>query len=95
MTKDVEVLHQTIEGLRAELETAKAFHDVAVAERNMAQVSVTALRLELEELTRHISRRNRAIQAALATWCPRHPGGDGADGETYELCHRALRGEGR
>ena len=32
----------------------------------------------------------RALRAALGTWCPRDPGGDGADGETYRLCIEAL-----
>lgn len=32
----------------------------------------------------------RALECALAVWCPRgDPGGDGADGETWALC-RAL-----
>jgi hypothetical protein len=32
----------------------------------------------------------RALRAALNTWCPSDPGGDGADGETYRLCCEAL-----
>lgn len=31
-----------------------------------------------------------ALRAALETWCPRDPGGNGADGETYRLALEAL-----
>ena len=37
-----------------------------------------------------IRQLRRALQAALGTWCPRDPGGDGADGETYRLALDAL-----
>lgn len=37
----------------------------------------------------------RAVRAALGAWCPRDPGGDGADGEAYQLCMAALEGRGR
>lgn len=32
----------------------------------------------------------KALRAALAVWCPKDPGGDGADGDTYHLAKRAL-----
>jgi hypothetical protein len=39
---------------------------------------------------KHVERLRFALQAALATWCERDPGGDGADGETYHLCRDVL-----
>lgn len=38
-------------------------------------------------------RLRRALEVALAVWCPRDPGGDGADGETYRLVKNALAGK--
>jgi hypothetical protein len=35
----------------------------------------------------------RALRAALATWCPHDPKGDGADGDTYRMAHAALQGK--
>lgn len=32
----------------------------------------------------------KALRAALATWCPHNPGGDGADGDTYQLVSEAI-----
>lgn len=32
----------------------------------------------------------KALRAALATWCPHNPGGDGADGDTYRLVCEAI-----
>jgi hypothetical protein len=52
---------------------------------------------EAERLLRQVweteHQLRRALRAALNVWCPRHPGGDGADGETYELCRDALKGD--
>lgn len=36
------------------------------------------------------ARLRRALRAAIETWCPRDPGGDGADAETYRLVLDAL-----
>lgn len=33
---------------------------------------------------------HHALRAALATWCPNDPGGDGADAETFRLILQAL-----
>jgi hypothetical protein len=43
------------------------------------------------KLKAEVERLRRALRAAVLVWCPRHPGGDGADGETYELCIEALK----
>lgn len=46
------------------------------------------------QVVRDVQNVVKALRAALATWCPHDPGGDGADGETYALCKKAL-GEAR
>jgi len=58
-------------------------HDVdaelAIVERSLAEIR-----------KRH-KRAARALRAALMTWCDgRRPGGDGADGETFDLCQAAA-----
>lgn len=52
-------------------------------ERRAAEQERDQLRVQLKTC-------KRAIGAALGTWCPYDPGGDGADGETYHLCVAAL-----
>lgn len=45
---------------------------------------------EVGTLRGQLASARHALQAALNVWCPRDPGGDGADGETYQLVKRAI-----
>ena len=42
------------------------------------------------ELCAEVMKLKHALRAAIATWCPRDPGGDGADGDTYRLVMSAI-----
>ncbi len=51
----------------------------------------TDVTAEVAELINERAVLRHALECALAVWCPRgDPGGDGADGETWALCRKAL-----
>lgn len=63
-----------------------------------ARVDLLGEELEAERLAHETAEEHRrllrfALEAALATWCDDDPGGNGADGETYQLCKAALEGK--
>lgn len=46
---------------------------------------------EVVALRAALKTTRRAVECALSVWCPRgDPGGDGADGDTWELCMESL-----
>lgn len=50
----------------------------------------SSARAETTRLKQALGEAERALRAALATWCPRDPGGDGADSDTWRLVTGAL-----
>lgn len=55
-----------------------------------ATACATKAEAERDRLSTRVRELEKACRAALAVWCPQDPGGDGADGDTYQLLRAAL-----
>lgn len=75
LLKEAQELRETVEKLRKELDVAKAFHDVAVAERNLALLQVSRLEHERRMLRRRLVEARKWVG-----FCPNLPEG------IQELC---------
>ena len=70
LLKEAQELRETVEKLRKELDVAKAFHEVAVAERNLALHQISRLKHERRML------RQRLVEARKwVGFCPILPEG--------------------
>jgi hypothetical protein len=79
--RDVKEVIKTVQLRQRQLRKERQLlHCLSLATEDMGELANAAENIVLR----------RALKAALNTWCPSDPGGDGADGETYRLCCEAL-----